>query len=164
MATSRLNSLIVPGRRLPQPNQSSSSASLSDVLVVGGGVIGLSLAYELANSGLSVRVLDAGEPGREASWAGAGILPPAPVGSGDPREQLFALSNQVHEKWASALRDETGIDNGFRRCGGLYVACTDVEASELNQVGRQWQSSGIKAHALSAPQFADIEPTLDASQ
>jgi len=50
---------------------------MHDVLIIGGGVIGLSLAWDLAKHGLKVHVIDQGEPGREASWAGAGILPAA---------------------------------------------------------------------------------------
>ncbi len=48
-----------------------------DCLIIGGGVIGLSLAYELARHDLRVRVIDKGPAGKEASWAGAGMLPPA---------------------------------------------------------------------------------------
>ena len=48
----------------------------SDVVVVGGGVIGLSIAYVLSREGVSVSVLDSGEMGRAASWAGAGMIPP----------------------------------------------------------------------------------------
>ena len=47
---------------------------MHDVLIIGGGVIGLSLAWDLAKHGRSVHVIDQGEPGREASWAGAGII------------------------------------------------------------------------------------------
>ena len=49
---------------------------MTDCLIVGGGVVGLSLAYELARQEMHVCVIDQSEPGREASWAGAGILPP----------------------------------------------------------------------------------------
>lgn len=48
----------------------------TDVVIVGGGVIGLSLAWQLAGQGRDVTVLDKQQTGREASWAGAGILPP----------------------------------------------------------------------------------------
>ncbi len=50
---------------------------MQDCLIIGGGVIGLSLAYDLAPHGCQVQVIDQAEMGREASWAGAGILPPA---------------------------------------------------------------------------------------
>src|SRR5436190_15243540 len=95
---------------------------MDDCLVLGAGVIGLSLAYELARAQMRVRVIDSGPPGKEASWAGAGILPPAGPHAAHPLEQLRAQSNQLHAEWAETLRAETGIDNGYRRCGGLYLA------------------------------------------
>jgi glycine oxidase len=134
---------------------------MSDCLIIGGGVIGLSLAYELASHGARVRVLEAGEPGREASWAGAGILPPAPSRSPDPLEQLFALSNEVHERWSAALREATGIDNGFRRCGGLYVASAATEAQALASAAQTWEASGIRCHRVASDQLADLEPELN---
>ena len=90
---------------------------MDDCLVVGAGVIGLSLAYELARAGLRVRVVDSGPPGKEASWAGAGILPPASFQATHPLEKLRAQSNQLHAEWAETLRSETGIDTGYRRSG-----------------------------------------------
>ena len=51
---------------------------MEDVIIVGGGVIGLSIAVELAGQGVAVAIVEQGDFGREASWAGAGILPPAP--------------------------------------------------------------------------------------
>jgi glycine oxidase len=49
-----------------------------DVLVIGGGIIGGTIAFELAGKNLRVAVLDCQQPGREASWAAAGMLCPAP--------------------------------------------------------------------------------------
>ena len=95
---------------------------MADVLIVGGGVIGLSLAYELAGAGLKVQVVERSEPGREASWAGAGILPPAQTSpTDDPYERLLQLSNELHLRWSAELREQTGVDNGLRHCGGVYV-------------------------------------------
>ena len=50
---------------------------MHDCLILGGGVVGLSIAYELAGHGVQVQVIDQSQLGQEASWAGAGILPPA---------------------------------------------------------------------------------------
>ena len=50
---------------------------MRDCLIIGGGVVGLSLAWDLARHGKRVHVVDQGQPGREASWAGAGIIPAA---------------------------------------------------------------------------------------
>jgi glycine oxidase len=137
---------------------------MSDCLIIGGGVVGLSLAYELSGHGAGVRVLDASEPGSEASWAGAGILPPAPVDSYDPLQQLFALSNVQHRLWAEVLRASTGIDNGYRRCGGLYVAHGELERQELQQSAHAWQELGIAVHPVEPNQLRDIEPEVAAGE
>ncbi len=133
---------------------------MGDCLIVGGGVIGLSLAYELAGHGLTVRVIDAGQPGREASWAGAGILPPASAAVDDPLERLRALSNALHEQWSQALRDTTGVDNGFRRSGAIYLARNEAVARELNEFAVLAQSRNIVARRLSPDALAEHEPLL----
>ena len=75
---------------------------MTDCLIVGAGVVGLSLAYELAQQGARVRCIDAGLPGAEASWAGAGILPPAGSLAAGAVERLTMLSNQLHRPVARA--------------------------------------------------------------
>ena len=104
-----------------------------DCLIIGGGVIGLSIAYQMSREGRRVRVIDRNLPGREASWAGAGILPPAnPLTAVHPLEKLRGLSHELHPVWSKDLLAETGIDNGFRRCGGLYLARSAGEAASLH--------------------------------
>ncbi|MEX2111558.1 MAG: glycine oxidase ThiO [Pirellulales bacterium] len=133
---------------------------MSDVLIVGGGVIGLSLAYELAGHGAQVRVIDAGQPGREASWAGAGILPPAAPIDGDPLAQLTALSNTLHRDWAQTLRATTGIDNGYRRCGAIYLEREAQAAARLQGFARLALSHDIACERLAANELCDREPSL----
>jgi glycine oxidase len=95
---------------------------MPDVIVVGGGVIGLSVAWELARHNLSVRVLEQGLFGREASWAGAGMLPPANFDRArSPETQLRGATHQIWPQWSEDLRSLTGLDNEFRRCGGVEV-------------------------------------------
>lgn len=134
---------------------------MDDCLIIGAGVVGLSLAYELAGEGLSVRILEAGTPGQEASWAGAGILPPALVCSPASIDQLTALSNQLHQQWAEQLRTETGVDNGYRACGGICVALNDAaEAQALHRSAELWRAAGVKVESLPPEAFADCEPGL----
>jgi glycine oxidase len=133
---------------------------MSDCLIVGGGVIGLSLAYELAGHGLQVRLIDAGQPGREASWAGAGILPPAWSDSDNPLEQLTALSNALHAQWSADLLKTTGNDNGFRRSGAIYLARDADEAHRLAQFATLAESRGITAQRLSAASLVELEASL----
>ena len=110
----------------------------SDVVIVGGGVIGLSIAYALAREGLRPMVLDRREPGREASWAGAGLIPPiadrAAADAGARINPLVALrswSARLYPEWTAALHQETGIDPGYRRTGGVDVAWTEREDDML---------------------------------
>jgi glycine oxidase len=135
--------------------------AIDDCLILGGGVIGLSLAYELSQHGWHVRVLDRGAVGREASWAGAGILPPA-VYCGDqhPLDQLRGISHNLHRDWAAALRDETGIDTGYRRCGGVYLARSAGETALLSGMARQFTAENIACERLAAADLRKLEPAL----
>ena len=133
---------------------------MSDLLVVGGGVVGLSIAYEAAQRGRRVRVIDAGQPGREASWAGAGILPPAGEGPLDSLEQLVSLSNRRHAEWAEQLRSRTGIDNGYRRCGAVYLARNDADTQHLQELIAWTHSRQIAIQPVSDLELQQIEPAL----
>jgi glycine oxidase len=133
---------------------------MSDCLIVGGGVIGLSLAYELAGQGLRVRLIDAGQPGQEASWAGAGILPPACPSADDPLEQLAALSNQLHAEWFEQLRESTQIDTGYRRTGAVYLARDSAAARQLESYAALAGARNIAAQRLSYDALLHVEPNL----
>jgi glycine oxidase len=137
---------------------------MHDVLVVGGGVIGLSLAWDLARHGQSVHVIDRGQPGREASWAGAGILPPANRAAAiHPYDQLCGMSAELHPQWARELTAFTGIDTGYRPSGGLYLARTAGEAASLAAWAADQSAQGITANRLSQQELAILEPGLRGS-
>ena len=134
---------------------------MEDCLVIGGGVIGLSIAYELARDGASVRVVDQGQPGRAASWAGAGMLPPgSDLPSAPPIERLAALSMKLFARWTDELRDATGIDNGYRNCGAIYLAHDAESADELALQMNQWSAAGIACTRLDESDRVKIEPAL----
>ncbi len=135
----------------------------SDCLIVGGGVVGLSLALEMAERGASVQLLDQAGVGRAASWAGAGILPPSPIkGAVDPLDQLRGLSHRLHAEWAAKLFSLTGIDTGYARCGGLYLARSAAEAATLAAQHSLWSEHGIEAERWTVAEAIAREPNLEA--
>ena len=136
-----------------------------DFGIIGGGVIGLSLAWKLSQRG-RVIVVDRQEVGREASWAGAGILPPAVMDHAiHPREKLMALSFQLHADWAKELKRESGIDTGYRCCGSAVVARTSGELAALQGQILEWREDGISVDTLSANQLVqqlhNLKPIKD---
>ncbi|HWB00706.1 MAG TPA: glycine oxidase ThiO [Pirellulales bacterium] len=134
---------------------------MDDCLIIGAGVVGLSLAYELASAGARVRVIDRQAAGREASWAGAGILPAATDRPGDPPyARLAGLSHALHKRWADELRALVELDNGFRPTGALYVACDEPAVAALEQQAAVWKANQIAAEELPGQRRGGFEPHL----
>jgi glycine oxidase len=93
-----------------------------DVAIVGGGVIGVSIAFELAADNLRVVVLDRQQPGQEASWAAAGMLSPAPD---SPRDiSLAPLGNEslkLYPRFVAAIEEESGKPASYAREGAIEL-------------------------------------------
>lgn len=137
---------------------------VDDLIVCGGGVIGLAIAWQAARKGWKVRILEQRRIGSGASWAGAGILPPgATRGVFDPIEQLRALSDAMFEDWCGLLQSETGIDVGFRRCGGLYLTRTNGEFATLSANEAWWTDHGIEFQRWTPAETAKRVPALQHS-
>jgi glycine oxidase len=133
------------------------------VIIVGGGVIGLSLGYELTRRNVAAVVLERGQTGREASWAGAGIITPGNPGrAAEPFAKLMAVSAKLHAEWAAALLERTGIDNGYRPCGGFVVGDSPSEARALAGIEPLWRAEGIEFRRLSSEDIHRVEPGLNA--
>src|SRR3954454_5209680 len=139
-----LSFLGVPGVLAVNPPDSRIRMPKNDVIIVGGGVIGLSIAYVLAREGVLATLLDRNEFGREASWAGAGLIPPHTERlASHPSVELRSWSAVLYPAWSAELRAETGIDNGYRRTGGVDVAATQEEDNELRGAAGRWRLEGI---------------------
>tara|TARA_R110002111_G_scaffold18931_3_gene46323 strand:+ start:4816 stop:5922 length:1107 start_codon:yes stop_codon:yes gene_type:complete len=133
---------------------------MMDVNIVGGGVIGLSIAYELAQQGLSVAVFDRQQFGKEASWAGAGMLPPADLKSAStPGIQLRAASKTMWADWSCRLKEESGIDNGFLNCGGWQVTLGDDLPGWQDHIS-EWRQSGAIVEECDRASLTDAAPFL----
>lgn len=135
----------------------TGALSNCDVLIVGGGIVGLSTAYELAGYGLAVTLLERGEIGREASWAGGGILPPASWYVDHPALDAFAIdADSVHAELSQQLLAETGIDDEYTRCGALYQQ-TPENAAVLAATFDRWRSLGVEVQTDGPAHFVPAE-------
>ena len=131
-----------------------------DILIIGGGVIGLSTAYNLAGQGVSVSVVDRQQVGREASWAGAGMLPPGQLRNATtPEARLRSFSHTLWEQLSADLKNRTGIDNGYRRCGAIEI-CANDDAVAFEQQVREWQAEGIAVERVDRAAMETRVPDL----
>lgn len=134
---------------------------MTDCVIIGGGVIGLSIARELAGRGTRVHVLSRALGRDTASWAAAGIFPPAPDHTAaSPGDRLTAWSDALHRRWAKELCAETGIDNELRRCGGLHVAASDAGLDRLAAAAESWRRRGALCEWLTAEDIRAHERAL----
>jgi glycine oxidase len=135
-----------------------------DVIVVGGGLIGLSIAFELAERGAGVRVYDRAEPARAASWAGAGML--APYTERITDESLLALcaaSLREYPDFVRRIGDASGIDAHLRLDGVLYAAFERREMETLRLHAGDLQTRGVRCEVLDRERSLAAEPWLGAS-
>jgi glycine oxidase len=137
-------------------------SSSFDVAVVGGGVIGLAIAWRAAQQGLSVVVLERGEFGGGASWVAAGML--APVTEATLTEQavlrLGLASAQAYPAFVEELEATSGTDPGYLPWGMLVVARDRDEAEALERELQMRQGLGLSVKRLLPSQARALVPSL----
>jgi len=132
-----------------------------DAVIAGGGLIGASIALELAEAGLKVGLYDAHEPGREASWASAGMISPAPENPDMiPFVPMSLASVALYPDFIRRVEELAGVSVGYRKDGALDVIVDGDAQEELSTVIALQHGVGLKAEALSAEQARKIEPAL----
>ncbi len=118
-----------------------------DVVIVGGGVIGLSLAVELRRGGASVMVLERHQPGREASWAAGGMLVDRETGTTPSFRAMAHASAAMYPAWVHRLHDESGVHVDLREQGTIRFLDDD-------------HAPDPPGEQLSPDQLRELEPEL----
>ena len=117
--------------------------STTDVVIVGGGVIGCAIAYHLRKSGVDVAVLDQGEIGAEASSAAAGLLAPLGSLSGPgPFADLLLASFALFPALVPELEDASSIDLEYEQTGALRIVRNPKHIPNLRKRMKAWQPLG----------------------
>ncbi len=136
--------------------------SAFDVAVVGGGAIGLAIAWRAAARGLRVVVLEREQPGHGASWVAAGML--APVTEARltelPLLELGVASAVRYPEFVAELRSQTGIDPGYRQLGTLVVARDRDEAESLERELEVRRALRLQVTRLRPSEARRLEPAL----
>lgn len=136
-------------------------ATGGDVVVVGAGLIGLSVAWDLARRGAVVKVFDRGEAARAASWAGAGMLAPHSEGLDDAAMlDLCAQSLAMYPEFVERLREEGKADARLHLDGILNVAYGPDRTGELHARAEALRAGGAGCEWLDAPALHLMEPAL----
>ncbi|MFI2631547.1 glycine oxidase ThiO [Streptomyces collinus] len=139
----------------------SPTSTSSDVLVIGGGIIGLVTAWRAAQRGFATAVVDP-EPGGGAAQVAAGML--AAVTELHYGEQtllgLNLASARRYPDFAAELTELTGQDLGYRRCGTLAVALDADDRAHLRELHALQQQSGLESQWLSGRECRRLEPML----
>jgi glycine oxidase len=132
-----------------------------DVAIAGGGLIGGAVALELAQAGLSVALFEKGQPGREASWASAGILSPAPETPGMiPMVPLGKASMALYPGFAANVEETSGQSVGLRSFGTVDALFSRDATRDLSTLIALHHGLGLKAEPLRPEEARELEPAL----
>ncbi len=136
-------------------------AETADVIVIGGGIIGSTIALRLAQAGLKVGVFDRGEPGGEASSAAAGMI--APFGEKielGPFFDLCLASHQLYPGFVQEVEELSGVRVDYRRDGTLLVGVSEDDSRELEEIAASRQKLGMRHEKLGAEAARQRLPSL----
>src|SRR5271154_3751335 len=137
--------------------------SAYDAIIVGGGLIGGSIAFELASEKLRVAVLDRQEPGREASWAAAGMLAPGPDSpESSALVPLGKESLRLYPEFIAAVEKASGKSVDFTCNGTFEVFRGPLAESARNKMVADFHHLGLAAAAMSPNEARKHEPSLGA--
>ena len=141
-----------------------STYPATDVLIIGGGVSGCSIAYQLRKAGVDVAVVERAEIAAEASSAAAGLLAPGTALTGpQAAADLFLASWDITDATLSEIAAISGIETEYYRTGALHLSADENKQAQLRDYQRIWQAHGLEATWLSPEEVQQYEPLLASS-
>jgi glycine oxidase len=138
-----------------------STYATTDVLIIGGGVSGCSIAYQLRKAGVDVTIVERDEVAAEASSAAAGLLAPGGVLTGPKTAaDLFLASWDMTEATLREVEAVSGIETEYHRTGALHLPANEDERARLQTYEHIWQAHGLEASWLGEDEVHRYEPLL----
>ncbi|MCL2178154.1 MAG: glycine oxidase ThiO [Proteobacteria bacterium] len=132
-----------------------------DVLILGGGIIGLSIAHRLARMGKSCTLIDAATPGQEASASSGGMIAPQmEAHHPGPLLELGLASRKLWPEFAAQLQQDAHMPVELRRFGSIRVALEPNQAEELKQTAQWQKKQGLPLEWLGVHETLALEPAL----
>jgi glycine oxidase len=135
------------------------AADRSAVLVVGGGVVGRSVAYYLALRDIEVHIIDAGPDVSSTTRASLGVLTHF-NGGDNPYSALYRDGHASYEELAVQLQAETGVDIGWRPLGGIDLILSDEDEAAARELLRFNRERGCVAEQVDAAELRRLEPLI----
>jgi glycine oxidase len=136
----------------------------TDVAIIGGGVIGCSIAYQLSKAGVQVSVIEREEIAAEASSAAAGLLAPAEVLTGPKAgADLFLASWSMTAEIIAEIEAVSGVQVEYLQTGALHVLTDADDQSSLRRYAEIWQAQGSEATWLTGDEVHRYEPLLNSA-
>lgn len=132
------------------------------VTIVGGGIIGLGIGWQLAKVGCSVSIYERDIAGRAASWAAAGMLAPHAEVHFEERDllRLGVQSSRIYPEWVAELETDSQMNVGYRAEGTLIVGVDQDDARELEHHYESQQLLNLKVEWLTGAEAREMEPLL----
>src|ERR1022692_1760978 len=141
-----------PGGRPPGP----AVPGRARVVIIGGGVIGTSVAYHLAEMGCrDVLLLEQGQLSCGTTWHAAGLV--GQLRASESGTRLVQYSTELYQR----LADETGLSTGFRRCGGVTVARTEERMIQLRRTAAAAAAYPLDCEIISPQRAREMYPVMD---
>jgi glycine oxidase len=129
------------------------------IIVVGAGIVGCTVAYELAKAGARVQVIEPRTPGQGATRASAGILAPDIEGHGSTLlRTLGRRSIDLYDGFIARLREDSGHDVVYQRNGTFDLAFSDADVDRLQELAKALARDGIESRWVEPATFAEYEP------